>query len=66
MAGDIIQVMLDAISAFVDGLSQLFLDAFDLLVYNPTTGLTDLATWGLVFAGAGIVIGVVNRFTRAS
>jgi len=66
MAGQIIDVMLDAISAFVDGLSTLFLDAFGLLVYNPTDGLTDLATYGLVFAGAGIVLGVVNRFTRAS
>jgi hypothetical protein len=39
--------------------------AFDTLVYNPTTGLTGIAVWSLVFGAVALVLGIVGRFTRA-
>jgi len=66
MVADIVAALTSGFSALVTAMSTLILDAFEILVYNETDGLTDVATWGLVFAGLGIVIGIVNRFARAT
>jgi hypothetical protein len=65
MVADILDIFIDTFSGLLTGLGNLMIDAFELLIYNPTTGLTDLASWTLVFGAVGIVVAVVNRFTRA-
>lgn len=66
MVAEIVNALTQGFTLLVSAMSNLILTAFGDLVYNPTDGLTDLATWGLVFAGLGIVIGIVNRFARAT
>lgn len=64
MVAEIIAVFTGAMSGLVTALTTVVLDAFEALVYNPTDGLTDFAAWGLVFAGIGIVLGIVNRISN--
>jgi len=65
MVLDIIDIFIDALSGFVTAVADAMLLAFDTLVYNPTTGLTGIAVWSLVFGAIALVLGIVNRFTRA-
>jgi hypothetical protein len=65
MVAEIVGVFLDALTEMVSGFATAILEIFDTLVYNPVDGLTGIATWSLVFAGIGIVLGLLNRFTRA-
>jgi|688.fasta_scaffold66441_7 hypothetical protein len=65
MVLDIIEIFVDALSGFVTAVGEAMLEAFDLLVYNPDTGLTGIATWSLVFGAIALVLGIVSRFTRA-
>jgi small basic protein len=65
MVAEIVGVFLDALTEMVGGVSAALIDIFDTLVYNATTGLTGIATWSLVFGGIALVLGLINRFTRA-
>lgn len=65
MVAEIVGVFLDALTEMVSGVSAALIDIFDTLVYNSTTGLTGIATWSLVFGGIALVLGLINRFTRA-
>ena len=65
MVADIVGVFLDALTEMVSGVSTALIDIFDTLVYNATDGLTGIATWSLVFGGIALVLGLINRFTRA-
>jgi len=65
MVAEIVGVFLDALTEMVGGVSEALIDIFDTLVYNSTDGLTAIATWSLVFGGIALVLGLINRFTRA-
>lgn len=65
MVADILDIFIEALTGFVGASANAMISAFNTLVYNPTTGLTGLATWGLVFGGISLVLGIVGRFTRA-
>jgi len=73
MVNDIITVFTDALTGLLTAVGQAMLDAFDLLIYVPAVTtptaipghLTGLATWSLVFGAIALVLGIVNRFTRA-
>jgi uncharacterized membrane protein YphA (DoxX/SURF4 family) len=65
MVAEIVGVFLDALTEMVAGVSTALIDIFDTLVYDPATGLTGIATWSLVFGGIALVLGLINRFTRA-
>lgn len=64
MAAEIIAVILEALTAFGTGIMTFILLAFNTLVYDSLLGLTDLATWALVFLGIGLVGGVIAKFSR--
>lgn len=64
MVAEIIAVLTGALTGLVNALTTVVIDAFGALIYNPTDGLTDFAAWGLVFAGIGIVLGIVNRISN--
>jgi hypothetical protein len=65
MVAEIVGVFLDALTEMVSGVSTALIDIFETLVYNPTTGLSGIATWSLVFGGIALVLGLINKFTRA-
>lgn len=65
MVADIVGVLIAGFTQLTGGLTGLVIDVFGDLVYNPTTGLTDIATYALTFSGLAIVFGLVNRFVRA-
>jgi hypothetical protein len=65
MVLDIIDIFIDALTGFVGAVADAMLLAFDTLVYDPTTGLTGIAVWSLVFGAIALVLGIVGRFTRA-
>jgi hypothetical protein len=65
MVAEIVGVFLDALTEMVSGVSTALIDVFEILVYNPTTGLSGIATWSLVFGGIALVLGLINKFTRA-
>ena len=70
MVAEIIGVITDAITALGSAVMNFTIDAFDTLIYVPAAGdvpghLTGLAVWSLAFGGIALVLGIVNRFTRA-
>lgn len=65
MVADILEIFVDVFSGLVTAASTLVTTAFGALVYNPTSGLQPIAQWTLVFGAIGLVLGIINRFTRA-
>jgi hypothetical protein len=64
MVADIIEIFTDALSGMVDAVASTLITAFDTLVYNSTDGLSGIATWGLVFGGVALVLGLTQRFVK--
>jgi hypothetical protein len=62
---EILGVFTDIFSGLVSAMTTLVTDAFSGLIYNSTDGLSDIAIWSLVFGAIAVVLGLVNRFTRA-
>jgi hypothetical protein len=65
MVAEIIQVFVDVFTNMVSALTTLITTAFSDLVYNSTDGLSDIATWALVFGGIALVLGLVQRFIKS-
>ena len=64
MVAEIIAVFVDTFTGMVSSLTALITTAFSDLVYNSTTGLSDLAVWALVFGAIALVLGIVQRFIK--
>lgn len=64
MVADIIQIFTDALSGMVSAVADTLITAFNTLVYDPVNGLTGIATWGLVFGGVALVLGLTQRFVK--
>lgn len=56
MVSEIITVILEAITTFLSGIGRSILDLFDNLLVTSEGGLSNLATYGLVFVGLGFAI----------
>ena len=56
VVSEIIGVVLEAITTFLGGIGSSILDLFDNLLVTAEGGLTNLATYGLVFVGLGFAI----------
>lgn len=70
MVAEIIGVLTQAITSLSGALMTFVISAFNTLIYVPAAGeipghLTGLAVWSLAFGGIALVLGIVNRFTRA-
>lgn len=61
---NIVETFLSAITALFGGVGEGIISLFETLIYNPTTGLTALAQWGLVFIGFGFVISILHMILR--
>lgn len=69
MVADIVEVLTGAFTSLGTAVANFVITAFNTLIYIPADGatpgqLTGLATWGLVFGGISLVLGIVNRFVR--
>ena len=64
MVTEILAIINGTLGGLVTGLSGLVIEMFEVLVYDSTNGLTDFATYGLIFAFAGIVLTVITKLFR--
>lgn len=64
MASDIITVIMDTVTAVFGGFGTGLSTLFETLIYESVNGLTDFATYMLVFLGFGIGMGVVTLLLR--
>ena len=60
----IVETFLEGVTGLGSGLGETIVDTFNSVVLNSDGNLSNLAIWGLVFAGATLIIGVVKHFSR--
>lgn len=63
MATSIVETITGAFSSFVSGIGTTIVNAFDSIFLNSEGGLSNLAIWGLVFAGVGLGMAIIRKFT---
>ena len=64
MGASIVKTVVDAVQAFLTGIGNSIVDLFDGIVISSTGGLTNFATWALVFLGVGLASGVIAAVLR--
>lgn len=64
LGGSIVTTVVDAIKSFLSGVGDSIVSLFDGIVVKPTGGLTNFATWALVFLGVGLASGVIAAVLR--
>lgn len=63
VGSQIVSTFVEAISGVVEGVTSAVIDGFNGLIVTEAGNLSNLAVWGLVFGGIGLVVGIVRRFT---
>lgn len=64
VGSQIVSTFVEAISGVVEGVTSAVTSGFNNLIVTTSGNISNLAIWGLVFGGIGLVIGIVRRFTR--
>lgn len=64
LGGSIVTTVVDAIKSFLSGVGDSIVSLFDGIVINSNGGLTNFATWALVFLGVGLASGVIASVLR--
>jgi hypothetical protein len=64
MGASIVETFTTAFTGITSGLSSGIVDTFNTIVTNSEGGLSNLATWGLVFGGVALGIGILKGFMR--
>lgn len=64
MGSDIVTTITTASSDFATGFGNAVVNTFNTILTNGEGGLSNLAIWGLVFGGVGLIIGLSKLFTR--
>lgn len=64
LGSSIVGTVVDAIKAFLTGIGNSIVDLFDGIVVAENGGLTNFATWALVFLGVGLASGVIAAVLR--
>lgn len=64
MGASIVETIVDAAGSFATGLGKCIVDLFNNIVVTEDGGLTNFATWALVFAGLGIITAVICAVLR--
>lgn len=64
MGSDIVTTITTAASDFATGFGNAVVNTFNTILTNGDGGLSNLAIWGLVFGGVGLIIGLSKLFTR--
>lgn len=59
MGANIIETFVSGFSGLGGGLATAAVEIFDTMFVSAEGGLTNLATWGLIFGGASLIIGLV-------
>lgn len=60
MVGEVITVILEAITDFLGGIGSAMVEFFGTIVTDGEGGLTTLASWLLVFLGLSLAIGIAR------
>lgn len=64
LGGSIVDTVVTAIKAFLTGVGNSIVSLFDGIVVGSNGGLTNFATWALVFLGVGLASGVIASVLR--
>lgn len=64
LGGSIVTTVVDAIKSFLSGVGNSIVTLFDGIVVGSNGGLTNFATWALVFLGVGLASGVIAAVLR--
>lgn len=64
IGSQIVGTFVEAISGVVSGVTSAVTEGFNNLIVNANGNISNLAIWGLVFGGIGLVVGIVRHFTR--
>ena len=64
LGGSIVTTVVEAIKAFLSGVGNSIVTLFDGIVVGSNGGLTNFATWALVFLGVGLASGVIAAVLR--
>ena len=64
LGSSIVTTVVDAIKSFLTGVGNSIVDLFDGIVVADNGGLTNFATWALVFLGVGLASGVIAAVLR--
>lgn len=64
MGSEIVTTITSAATSFATGFGTAVVDTFNTIMVNENGNLSNLAIWGLVFGGVGLIIGLSKLFTR--
>ena len=64
LGSSIVTTVVDAIKSFLSGVGNSIVTLFDGIVVSANGGLTNFATWALVFLGVGLASGVIAAVLR--
>lgn len=64
LGGSIVTTVVNAIKSFLSGVGDTIVSLFDGIVVTDAGGLTNFATWALVFLGVGLASGVIAAVLR--
>lgn len=64
VGSQIVSTFVESVSGVVTGVTGAVTEGFNNLIVNSNGQISNLAIWGLVFGGIGLVVGIVRRFTR--
>lgn len=64
LGGSIVNTVVTAIKGFLSGVGDTIVSLFDGIVVTTGGGLTNFATWALVFLGIGLASGVIAAVLR--
>lgn len=64
MGSEIVTTITTAATGFASGFGRAVVETFETIMVSENGNLSNLAIWGLVFGGVGLIIGLSKLFTR--